>query len=44
MMEKIETVKTIMVSGNSLAVFLTTELKMMSLEKGDTVKVTLERV
>lgn len=43
-MEKMETVKTITVSGNSLALLLTTELKMLGLTRGDKVKVILEKV
>lgn len=43
-MDKIEATKEIMVTGSSLAIFATRELKMLNLAKGDKVKVTFEKV
>lgn len=43
-MNKIEAVKEIMITGNSLAIFATRELKMLDLEKGNKVKVTFEKI
>lgn len=43
-MNKIECIKTVSISGNSLVVPLTKELKMLEIEKGDNVRVIIERV
>lgn len=42
-MDRMECYKTITVAGNSLALFLTKELKTMDLNAGDVVKITIEK-
>lgn len=42
-MDKIECHKNIRVVGNSLAIFLTKELKAIGVDYGDTVKLTIEK-
>ena len=44
MIEKIETTKTVRMSGSSFTVALTNEIKALGLGSGDLVKVTIERV
>lgn len=44
MMDKIVCVKPITKNGNSLTVSITHEIKLMDLDRGDKVKVILERV
>lgn len=41
---KIETTKTIRMSGSSYTVALTNEVKALGLDAGDLVKITLERI
>ncbi len=41
---KIEATKEVFTSGGSLIVYLTNELKMLELDKGDMVKITIERI
>lgn len=44
MMDKIVCVKPITKNGNSLTVSITHEIKLMDLDRGDKVKVILERI
>lgn len=44
MMDKIVCVKPITRNGNSLSVSITHEIKLMDLDRGDKVKVILERI
>lgn len=44
MMDKIVCVKTVSRNGNSLTVSITHEIKLMDLDRGDKVKVVLERI
>ena len=44
MMNKVKVDKNITVSGNSLVIKITKELKLMNLNAGDQVRVTLERI
>ena len=44
MMDKIVCVKPITKNGNSLTVSITYEIKLMDLDRGDKVKVILERI
>ena len=44
MMNKVKVDKNITVSGNSLVIKVTKELKLMNLSAGDQVRVTLERI
>lgn len=44
MMDKIVCVKPITRNGNSLTVSITHEIKLMDLDRGDRVKVILERI
>ena len=44
MMNKVKVDKNITVSGNSLVIKVTKELKLMNLNAGDQVRVTLERI
>lgn len=44
MMNKVKVDKNITVSGNSLVIKITKELKLMNLSAGDQVRVTLERI
>lgn len=41
---KITTIKKVSHSGNSLCVFMTNELDMMGIKRGEKVKLTIERV
>lgn len=41
---KIEATKEVFTSGGSLIVYLTNELKMLDVEKGDKIKVTIEKI
>lgn len=43
-MNTVSTVKEVKYSGSSLAVYITRELNMMEVKRGDKVKVTLEKV
>lgn len=44
MMNKVKVDKNITVSGNSLVIKVTKELKLMNLSAGEQVRVTLERI
>ena len=44
MMNKVKVDKNITVSGNSLVIKVTRELKLMNLSAGEQVRVTLERI
>lgn len=43
-MNNIQAVKEIMVSGGSMCIFVTREIKMLELNKGDKVKVTFKKI
>lgn len=43
-MNKIEAVKEIYTTGNSLVISITKEVRMMGISKGDKIKVTIEKV
>lgn len=42
-MDEITTVKEVKCSGSSLAVYITRELNMLDMKKGDKVKITIEK-
>lgn len=43
-MNEISTVKTVRASGSSLTVYITRELNMLKVGKGDSVEVTLKKI
>lgn len=43
-MNTVTTVKEVKHSGSSLAVYITRELNLMTVKKGDKVKITIEKV
>ena len=44
MVENITATKTVKASGNSMVVYLTSELKVMGISEGDTVEITVRRL
>lgn len=43
-MNSIQAIKEIYTTGNSLVVSITKEVRMLGLDKGDRIKVTIERI